>query len=301
MSLNNICNVANMSISEKLEANLIGLFDWGFVDNGGYINIDVNQSGAYVDNRSILTRVTDPRATGTKFYQGPENWVYESAVTSSPIPFIPPLIYINGSLDLTPSINYRDGRVTPSVATTATSVVKAKFSYKWANFTSARKSGYRRQVQYRQNRTDYGNGENALPPEIRLPLPAVIIDTPPISKSKPYGIDTYGPRIYTHNNNITVLGESASDVVKICDYLAAQQGQVYQMYNPSLVVASGDHPLNFNGTINSGKNYDQLAADYPWTSLKILVAESLWGGYINENIYSANVRIVTELVACLNC
>ena len=43
MSLNNICNVANMSISEKLEANLIGLFDWGFVDNGGYINIDVNQ------------------------------------------------------------------------------------------------------------------------------------------------------------------------------------------------------------------------------------------------------------------
>lgn len=290
-----------MSVSEKLEANIIGLLDWGFTDNGGYINIDVNQSGAYVNNRSILTSVSDPRATGTKFYQGPENWVYESNISSSPAAFVPPLIYVNGTLDTAPIINYRDGRVTPSLSTNSSSVVKAKFSYKWANFTSSRKSGYKRQIQYRQNRTDYNNGDIAINPELRLTLPAVLVDVPPISKSRQYGMDMYGPRIYVHNTNITVLGESASDVVKICDYIAAQQGQVYNMYNPSLVIASGDHPLNFNGTINSGKNYDQLVEDYEWSSLKIILAESLWGGYINEHLYSANVRMQTEFVACLNC
>lgn len=290
-----------MSLSEKLEVNLIGMLEWGFTYRGGYINIDVNQSGAYVDNRSILTRVVDPRATGVSYYQGPENWVYESDTASTPAPFVPPLIYVNGSLDLTPIINYRDGRVTPSVATNTSSVVKAKFSYKWANFTSARKSGYRRQTQYRQSRTDYSNGQSALPPEVSVPLPAVIVDTPPISKSRPYGLDLFGPRIYTHNNTITVLGESASDVVKICDYIAAQQGQIYTMYNPSLVVASGDFPLNFNGTINSGKNYDQLVEDYPWVDLKILKSEAVWGGYIHEHIYSANLRVDTECVVCLNC
>lgn len=302
MGFSNICNVANMSISEKLENNVITLIDWGLVENGGYINVSIDQSGAYVDNRSILTRVVDPRSTGIQYFQGPENWVYESDTDSTPAPNVPALIYVNGVLNVGAEINYRDGRVTPSGTVPSTGVVKAEFSYKWATVTSARKCGYRRQVQYRQNRTDYNNGDISLPPEVRLPLPAIIVDVPAISKSKSYGLaNFYGPKIYTHNINITVLGESASDVTKLCDYIAAQQGGVFNLYDPSLVVASGDFPLNFDGTINSGKNHDQLAEDYPWSNLKIVRAESLWGGYIHEHIYSANVRMVTELVACLNC
>jgi len=302
MGLNNICNVASMSISEKLENNVIHLFDWGLVEKGGYINVDVNESGAYVDNRSILTRVSDPRSTGTGYYQGPENWVYESDTDSSPSPNAPALVYVDGVLNVGATVNYRDGRVVPSGTTTSSSVVKASFSYKWATVTSARKSGYRRQIEYRQHRTDYNNGDVSLPPEVRLPLPAIVVDVPPVSKSRSYGLaNAFGPRIYTHNIGITVLGESASNVVKICDFICAQKGSLFNMYDPSLVVASGDFPLNFNGTINSGKNYDQLTEDYPWSNLYIVNAESTFGSYLHEHIYMANVRMETELVACLNC
>jgi len=292
-----------MSISEKLEVNLISLFDWGFTEKGGYINVDASgaeASGAYVDNRGILTRVIDPRSTGV-FYQGPENWVYESGQASSPLPYTPPLVYVGATLDTTPIINYRDGRITPSIATTTTSVVKAKFSYKWVKFTSARNSPFRRQIQNRQNRTDIANGNISVLPEIRLPLPTVCIDVPPISGSKPYGITTYGARTYKHRVLAYIIGESSSNVLRISDYISSQQGSFFYTFDPTLVVAADDFPLNFDGTPNTLKNHEQLSETYPWATIRIIVAKGLWSGYLTENIYQAVVELDTEIVACLSC
>lgn len=290
-----------MSISQKLEVNLVSLFDWGFVNKGGYINVNIDQSGAYVDNRSLLTRITDPRSPTTAYYQGNENWVYESGQSSSPAPFVPPLIYVNGTLDISPIINYRDGRVTPSVSTNAASIVKAKHSYKWVNFTLSRNSFFRRHAQYNQARTDIKNGDISIPPEIRTTLPCVAIDVSPISTSRPFGMEWRGPRIYSNSVSMYVIGESSADVMKICDFIAAQKGNNFYAFDPSLAIAANDFPLNMNGTINSGKNHDQLSADYPWCTIRVINAESLWSGYLNENLYQAIVKIQTEITACLSC
>lgn len=301
MSLHNICNIGDMTISEKLENNLISYFDWGFVDKGGYINVNVGQTGCFVDDRSILTKVTDPRATGTLYFQGPENWVYESGSSSTPAPFIPPLVYVNSTLDLTPTINYRDGRVTPSISVPSNATVKAKFAYKWVTFTSARKSFNHKRVQYRQNRTDLNTADIKMPPEIRMPLPAVVIDVPPISRSKPYGIDRWGARVYFYDVDLYIIGESAADVARISDYLILQTQTNINTFDPKLVVLADDFPLNFNGTIHSGKNHQQLSEDYPWSTVWIDSATGIWSGYLNEHIYQANVRLKLEFVACLNC
>lgn len=299
MSLINVCNISDMSFSEKLEVNLISAFDWGFVNRGGYINVNVNQTGAYVDNRSVLEKVNDLSSTGV-LYCGPENWVYESDVSSMPAPLVP-LVYVNNVLDVSGAINYRDGIVKPSVFVPSTGVVKARFSYKWVTFTSARKSNSRRQIQYRQTRTDLNKVDVGIPSEIKVPLPTVTIDVPSVTKSKQYDIMRYGSRLYFHDVNMYIIGESASDVVKICDIICSQAGDVINSFDPKLVVQADDFPLKFDGTVNSGKNHDQLAEDYPWAPIKILSAESMWSGYLNEHIYQAIVRIKTELRLCLGC
>lgn len=299
MSLNNVCDISNMSISEKVEANLISFFDWGFTDKGGYINIDIDQSGAYVNNRSSLIKVTDVR--GGVYWQGPENWVYENDVSNG-TPNSPALVYNNGILDAGASINYRDGRVVLSSGNTTATSVKADFSYKWVTFTSSRKSNNVRRLQSRQTRTDIANGEIDIPPEIRVPLPCVTIDTPPITSSRPYGIfNRNSPKIYSHTNNVYIIGESASDVVRISDYICSQEGTTFRTFDPQLVRNSGDFPLNFDGTLNSGKNYDELCAGYPWANIEIMSAESIYSNYLGPNIYQASVRLKTEVVACVGC
>lgn len=299
MSLNNICSIGNMSVSEKLEANLITWFDWGFLDKGGYINVEIDQTGCYVANQSLLTQVTDIRNSGV-YWQGPENMVYESDISASPAPFVPPLIYINGILDVSGVVNYRDGRIEPSTASSGDSI-KAKFSYKWVNFTSARSSPNARRIKYRHTRTDINNGDISLPNEGQIQLPSVIFDVPPISSSKPYGLDRWGARVYYHDIDVYVVGESANDVTRICDYICAQQGFAFDGFDPQLVVSSGDFPLNFDGTINSGKNHQQLSEDHPWVTINIEEARGIWSAYIHEHIYEANIRLRTKLVACFGC
>ena len=297
--LQNVCRIGQLSVSEKLEANLISWLDWGFVNAGGYINVEIDQTGCYVGNQSLLEEVTDLRDSGI-YWQGPTNFVYESGTESSPAPFYEPLVYVNSILDSGAVVNYRDGQIVPTSGVTG-NTIKCSFSYKWTTFTSARKSPSVRRLKYGHTRTDIDNGQVGLPTQTTLPLPAVIIDVPPISSSRPYTLTRLGMKTYKHNINISVIGESASDVTKICDYICGQEGVAILGFDPDLVIASGDFPLNFDGTKNSGKSHKELAAQYGWSTIHIVSAEGLWGSYINENLYEANVRLVTELVACLGC
>lgn len=296
MSLNKVTNIANMSVSEKLENNVISMLDWGFTDKGGYINIDINQSGDYVDNRSSLTRVTDVRNQSV-YWQGPENWVYESGISVGTANNVP-LIYVNNVLNTGCTINYRDGQVTTPTGVTATSV-KAEFAYKWITFTSSRNSNSLRRLQARQNRFDIDNGEVNIPAEVRVPMPCVTIDCPPVSKSRPYGIG--GPisaTIYTHEIDLQIVGETASEAVRIADYICAQKGNEFLSYDPYLVKNANNFPLTFKGRLNSGKNHDQLCALYPWANIYILDARATYGAYLDQNIYQTNVRITTEIKVC---
>lgn len=301
MSLHNVCNIGDMSISEKLEANLISFFDWGFVDRGGYTNVNLNQTGCYSNNRSVLKYIQDSRVPNIKKYYGPGNWVYETDISSSPAPNIVPLVYVNNALDTSATINYRDGYVIPSVTVPTNGVVKASYSYKWATFTSSKKGFNLKRFIHRHTRDDLDDSNNKVLPEITVPLPCVSINVPSISKSRPHGIDRLGPRIYTFNVAISVIAESHSEVCKISDYICMQQGTNFSTYDPKLVVMTDDFPLNFDGTINSGKNHKQLSEDYPWSTVYIEEAYAIDGNYIHQNIYESFVRLKLELVSCFGC
>lgn len=293
MGLQNICSLTNMSLSEKIEINLISIFDWGFLDNGGYLNIDINQSGAYVNNLSALTKVEDAR--GFTCWQGQKNWVYEESADSSGVN-CPPRIYTNNILYTgICTINYRDGNVTFPTAKTD---VRAEYAYKWVTVTSARKVENFRSIRYRNTRPDINNGENKYPQELFVPMPFVSFDVPPITSSKPYGVGFLSPRLFKHRISAHVVGETHSDVMRICDIICKQQGFIFDTFDPQLVHNSGDYPLNFNGTLNSGKNHDELAALYPWSTIRIDSAEADNSSYIHENICEAIVTLNTTILNC---
>jgi hypothetical protein len=290
MGLQNICSLTNMSLSEKLEINIISLFDWGFIDKGGYFNVDIDQSGSYVNNLSVLNKVVDPR--GFTVWQGPKNWVYEDGADGSGVNY-PPVIYVDNVISTGVTINYRDGNVRTSGTPTD---VRAEFSYKWVTVTSARKVDMYRKVRYRSGRTDLEeiNG----PTELFVPMPFISFEVPPITSSRPYGVGFFSPKVISHRITANVVGENHSDVTRICDLICKQEGFIFDMFNPQEVHASGDYPLNMNGTFNSGKNHDELVELYPWGNFKILSAEAEDATYIHENICEAKVRIRTEMLNC---
>lgn len=283
-----------MGTSEKVETNLISYFDFGFLDIGGYFNIEVNQSGDYINNLSSLTKVVDNR--GFTYWAGPKNWVYESGADNSGVN-APPQIYVNNNLYTLGTINYRDGYVY-NIPSSGTSV-KAQFSYKWVNVVSAKKSGYGRIIKYGENRMDLDPVARSGASETRITLPFVSFDVSSIGDSKPYGIGgELTPMLYTYDIKATVVGESPNDVKRIADIIVKQQGYSINTFDPEEATASGDYPLNLNGTLNSGKTHDELAVIYGWNQLFFEKIKASDGPSLPNGLFQTIINIKAKTLGC---
>lgn len=300
MTFSKVCNVSDMSISEIVEANVISFLDWGFIDKGGFINVDVPKQGAYSSDLSVLDRYTDPRDKSV-YFRGNEGWIYQSYVSNQVQPYYQPLIYVDGVQATSSVINYKDGTVTITPTPATTSVVQAKYSYKFATVGSSRKILNKKTLGYKNKRGDKRETTDGILPEILVPMPFLSVEVPPISSSRPFGLDRLGPRIYTINAQIAVISETPSETARISDIICNQQGTNFKTFNPKSIVQSNDFPLNFNGTLNSGKTHDQLAQTYPWYDVYFEEVNSYNGNYISQDIFQSFIKLKLELVTCSNC
>ncbi len=295
MPLKNTCSVRSMGTSEKVELNLISFFDYGFLDKGGYFNVDFAQSGDYVSDISSLTKIRDNR--GFTYWAGPKNWVYESAADSSGCN-CPPAIKVNGAIYTSGIINYREGYVY-NIPSTGTSV-QAEFSYKWISMVSAKKSGYGRAIKMETMRPDLDQIPRSGAPELTITLPFVSFDVPPISTSKPYGLGSYdgAPMEYSYKAKATVVGENPDEVKRISDIIVKQQGFCLNTFNPDEATASGDYPLYIDGRLNSGKSHDQLSAQYPWGQILLEDVKATDGPNLKNGLFQSIVTMRLKMVGC---
>lgn len=294
MPLKKVCSVRNLGASEKIEDNLISFFDYGFVDKGGYFNIEIAQTGDYVSNLSSLTKVQDSR--GFTYWAGPKNWVYESGADGSGVN-APPQIYVNGSLYSSGTINYKEGAVY-NIPANATGV-NAKFSYKWVSFISARESNYGRKITVGDNRTDLNTVNRSTSAQLSIALPLVSFDVPSVSSSEEYGLGgEYTPMVNVYNIRATVAGANDADVKRICDIIVAQQGFAINTFDPQQVLASGDLPVTMWGALNSGKTHDQLAAIYPWTDIYLEKIKANIIKDLGNGIYESTIDIKLKYISC---
>lgn len=294
MPLKNVCSIKSAQTSEIIEKNLISYLDYGFINIGGYFNIDLNQSGDYSDNLSSLSKVKDNR--GYTYWAGPKNWIYQSGADSSGVNS-PVEIYVNNSGYALGTVNYRDGHVY-NIPISATSV-KAVFSYKWVEVDSATSTGFGKIIRTGQNRADLDPVARSGNPEYVVTLPFVSIDIPPITEQKPYGIGgDVSPMVYKYKAKATIVSDNPNDVRRIADIIVKQEGYNIETFNPSEVVASGDEPLYFNGTLKSGKDHGQLSAEYPWTPIFIRKATGENGPSMLNGLFQAVVNLDLELLGC---
>ena len=287
--LKNISSVADQSASEMIKTNLISFFDLGFLNAGGYINIDFGQLNASGTDISLLRKIIDKRFSDKEVWQGAENWLYESDITSG-TPMVT-AVTINGTPVVDPEIDYTNGRV---LLPTGATNVRARYSYKWVTFTSSQDSLSPLRI------SDYSSkSKNQTPAEVILPLPFVSFHVPPISKSKINGLNrNYDSKTITHNIIVEVFGQSPSETQRISDIIANQSGHSMPMYCINSAGLADDLPLNFDGTLNSGKNHLQLFEDYPWTYMKFKEITSRNGDYINTKVHKVILKMTTETILC---
>mgnify|MGYP001387579253 CR=1 FL=1 len=77
-------NLGDTTLSAKVQLNLIAFFDWGIMDKGGYLNVDIPSTGVYGGDMHKLRLVDDPNFTNGQIWEGfKRNWVWESGINAT--------------------------------------------------------------------------------------------------------------------------------------------------------------------------------------------------------------------------
>lgn len=299
-----------------VEENIKSFLDYGFLNIGGFINVNIPTSGLYSNNFHVLKNTTDPGYTGNKVWQTPKkNWVWESGISyngSSPINISGVIVNgtnypaPTGSGGVTYSLDYENGRVifNPSVTITTNTNVQMAYSYRWCQVLKASDNNgwqYLQQLSYQPNSSINTNnkGDNAIMANHRLQMPAIVIETTSKNNDIPYEL---GSLVSYRQQDILlhVYTENINDLNSIMDIIRYQKEKMVQLYDIKKVVNSGVYGINANGSKNSsGLNYHQLINNptYSWNKMYIKDVSFLDIQKNNiSNSFWCIIRLTSEII-----
>ncbi len=304
------------TLTTQLEHNIVSFIDDGLLKIGAFGNVDSSYSNIYGSNMHILRPTQDSHNTDYTVWHTPrENWVYESGSgTYSPIAFsgvtvsgaagssFYPAPTGNNTLGYT--VNYKQGTLSFDTAINRMNTVSASYSYKMYNVEVANKSRIWKTIQSDSFKAPdfsnnyYASGDYNIPPEHRTQLPAIIVESVNRSRNQPYRLgDT--SLSSTQTVLVHVIAENKTDCDKINDILNRQQGRYISLYNLNTLVDSGTYPLNFDGSVNTGRlEYDQVLANNDYVLMssrfsRITVSDMKFYGI---ELYGSTIAIDNELI-----
>jgi len=312
-----ICFKGVNSISEDLllnilESNFKMFFDWSFLKIGGWLNSTIPNSGTIYGNSNPpaqLLLVDDPSYNIGQVWQGiRKDWIWESGIVfnnGSPIDISG--LFINNTYSPLSSgsyhINYPEGRVVFNNAITKTSKVKINHSYRYVQVYRASDSPWFNSIQYPSlNNSDsdikqLSTGEWSIAGNHRIQLPAIVIESVPKSRSRPYEIG---------NNNLWleqdiafyVLAENKNDRNKILDIIRLQQDLTILLFNTNTLSQNDKYPLDYNGSKkNDNLNYPEIISQYLWKKCFIKNINLFEMDTITPNLYQGLARATVEIIS----
>ena len=282
---------------ELIEKNIISFFDYEFVNLGGHIDVSLGAESCYSSDFSQLRKVEDSRFSGNEVWEGVENWVFENndQIEVGTV-FTAPTIEIDGSVAAPVSIDYINGRV---IVSPGASTVRAQYSYKWVLFTDSRKSLnplYFNPYDKRPDLVKSGNRNNA---EIEVPLPVFSLSSPTSVNSNFYGIAKHwDQKVIKYKASADIFAETHLEAHKISDIILSQKGYYFTGFCWREVCLNDQEPLNLNGTLKSGKSFQQLSDDYPWRDIFFKDISVKSGKYIAPKLYRLTIDFNVECVIC---
>lgn len=305
------------NLINELEENVKAYLDWGFLNIGGYVNVDTPSTTGLYGGTFHDLKTTDVRGykLGQVWQSPKKDWVWESGFYwndgqfDNNTPNSISGIFVNGTYVPGPTgvattgyyINYPLGQIVFDKAIARTSKVQLNYAYRWCQVYKTSSDPYVKELQEltyqpspqinQTNKGDYNLGSNH-----RVQMPCIIIEPIARSASKPYqlGSDTF---FIDQDLLLHVFTESAIDKNRIVDIIRLQKERTIEMYDVQKVVNSGVNPIDYRGSKNpSGLMYYDLVDNYFWNKcyfkdISILDMESR-----NKNLYWCTIRLTSETI-----
>jgi hypothetical protein len=302
----NVNSITEDFLLNIVESNFKYFLDWSFLHIGAWINVVEDQSSIYGGHpRSKMSHVEDPSYdTGTVWQGFRKDWVWEHPITYyNNTPLLVNTIKIND----TPynsgfTVNYPEGKIILANPISINSDVRVNYSYKYVQIYRAVDSPWFSVIQYESLNTQnpdiirQADGDWYIGSEHRMQLPAVVIESIPRSRSKPYEI---GNSLLVTEQDIVfhILAENKNDRNKLMDIIRLQQDATIGLFNTNDVAQNNKYPVNYDGTINSsGLMYPVLIDQFLWKKcwLKNIILYDI--DTPHPNLHRGLVRCTLEII-----
>lgn len=310
----NTCFKGVNSISQDLllnilEANFKMYFDWSFLNIGGWMDASIGNETLYgAHNPSKLIPVSDPSYTDGKVWQSVrKDWVWEQNISyesTSPIA-ISGVVVNNSSISKNSNftINYPLGRIIFNNPISLASTVNLQHSYRFVQVHRATESPWFNILQYssfntaNQDIKRSDDGEWSIGANHRVQLPAIVIESVPRSRSRPYEL---GNSLLWLEQDIAfyVYAENKNDRNKILDIIRLQQDLTLQLYDTNALAQADAYPLTYNGDIkNNPLMYPDIVQTYPWRKCMIKDISLFEMDSIHPNFHQGMARATVEIIS----
>jgi hypothetical protein len=304
-------NISDELLLNILESNFKMFLDWGFLNIGAWFDANISNNGSIYgasNPYSTLLLSDDPSYDEGQVWQGiRKDWVWEnSACYASGNPISISGVYVDNvfvphSGNFT--VNYPLGRIVFDDPIDNDSSVKLNYSYRFVQTYRANDAPWLSSLQYwsfRNNNPDVSQiseGEWSIGGNHRIQLPAIVIESIPRSRSRPYEI---GNTLLWIEQDIGfyVFAETKNDRNKILDILRLQQDLTLQLFDTNKLSQDDNYPLNYNGDLkNNPLMYPNIISQYPWKKCSIKNINLIELDSLTPNLHQGLCRATVEIIS----
>jgi len=298
-------------LETQLEDNLKSFLDWGFLNIGGFINI--NRPTQNINNAigfHNLKLQSDPQfliESSGRIWETPKRqWVSTSGIQYKGIsPIQISGVYVNstfipgptGNSQYSYTLDYNFGRVIFTSGLPANTSVQMDYSYKAIQTYKATDnlSNLKDLQRYTFLRSEDTKNLKSKP---NAQMPCVIVQVIPGNSYKPYQL---GSTVFLASQDIMlhVFTENAIDKQNIVDIIKLQKDRTLLLYDLKKVVKDKVYELNSNGSLNSNRiNYLNLLNNsaYFWKYSSFEDIKSIDNETLQSDLYYNATRVTIKTV-----
>jgi hypothetical protein len=273
--------IFDSTISNEIADNLVNFFDWGLLNKGNFINVDLDNSN------SILTKSNNPNfEDGTAWSGNTFNWIWQSGVSfnnTNPIQISG--IYIDNTFTPLNSgyyINYENGMVVFNEAISDDSEVKLEYSHRYINVDYA-------DSNYSKTLDDALDFKDKI---VKLPLIAV----EPIIDRKHIGYQLGGGQTLKTKVLFHCVAENDPTRNMLLDIVSYQNDKSIYFYDSNKIRNNNDFPIDYRGVPVSGAlNYRELVTQHTGYLVRFSDVTAVKNKAQNTSIYTGVVSFTLEL------
>lgn len=269
-TFNHVTDISQRDIVSTLEDNIKDFIDWGLLNIGAFVNVNIPVSSGNIGLHSLKPVSGDPSVVFPRSWEsGKQSWIYETEVSyknTSPIGLSG--VYLNGTFLPAPTgsgsygyhVDYVKGRINFTNNVSANSSVQLSYSFRLVHtYKASDNLIWKDIVDNNYNLPAVSNSGTYSANAIQLP--AVVVQLAPRSVLIPYELGTTS-NILQQDVLIHILTDNAVQRNNLIDILLKQKDKTLNLYDVNKAIKNNRQSLNYRGEVNSNRfNYDQISTN----------------------------------------